>query len=156
MKKFLPIILCLVIVCALFTACANNGTEDETTTTTTESNVITTDDAKITQGDAIRLIESYTDEELGITADQRSQCSFLVANDGQEIDGKYYIKVIAAVKQEHVADDGKVTYTFDEKGAYFIRYDGEQVMSKDMTTGEYKDLAVREVPTTQAPTTHAE
>lgn len=155
MKKFLPIILCLVIVCGLFAACSNDKTEDDTTTTT-ETTAITTDDAKITQGDAIRLIESYSNEELGITAEQRAECSFLVAGEGEEIDGKFYIKVIAAVKQQHVAEDGSITFTFDEKGAYFIRYDGEQVMSKDMTTGEYKDLEVKEVPTTQAPTTHAE
>ena len=154
MKKFLPIILCLILVCTLFTACANNDTTDETTTT--EPTVITTDNAKITQGDAIRLIQSYSNEELGITEEQRSECSFLVAGEGDEINGNYYIKVIAAVKQEHVADDGSVTYTFDENGAYFIRYDGEQVMSKDMTSGEYKDLEVKEVPTTEAPTTHAE
>lgn len=155
MKKFLPIILCLVIVCGLFAACSNDKTEDDTTTTT-ETTAITTDDAKITQGDAIRLIESYSNEELGITAEQRDECSFLVAGEGEEIDGEFYIKVIAAVKQQHVAEDGSTTFTFDEKGAYFIRYDGEQVMSKDMTTGEYKDLDVKEVPTTEAPTTHAE
>lgn len=154
MKKFLPIILCLVLVCGLFTACADNDTADETTTT--EPTAITTDDAKITQGDAIRLIQSYSNDELGLTEEQRSECSFLVAGEGVEIEGKYYIKVIAAVKQEHVADDGSVTYTFDEKGVYFIGYDGEQVMSKDMTSGEYMDLEVKEVPTTEAPTTHAE
>ena len=55
----------------------------------------------------------------------------MVASDGEEIDGKSYIQVIAAIKKEHKDDDGQITYTFNTKGEYYISFDGNEVLRKD-------------------------
>ena len=55
----------------------------------------------------------------------------MVASDGEEINGKSYIQVIAATKKEHKSDDGQATYTFDTKGEYYISFNGDEVLRKD-------------------------
>lgn len=162
MKKFLSIILCIAMLSCVFAACSK-GAEEETTTTKATSTskqyptteVITTDPAKITESDAINLIQSYPAKELGLTDAQVKKCSFMVASSGIQIEKDYYVKVIATVKKEHKAKDGKVTFTFDNQGEYYIRYDGKQILKKDMKADEEKfdEMKVREVP---APTTVVE
>lgn len=151
MKKFLSIILCVVVVASAFVACSkaeNNDAEGDKTEVYT-SEVVTTDDAIIKEADAINLIQSYSAKELGLTEEEYKECSFMVASSGIELDGKYYIKVIATVKTEH-KDGENVTYTFDNKGEYYISYNGKQILQKDMKSEEekYSDMKVKEVPTT--------
>lgn len=104
------------------------------TQTEWEATTITTDKAKIKEGDAIKYISDYSAEDLSLTKEEKKDCDFLVSNTGIKIKGDYYICVTAVVKSETGKDEeGNTTYTFDKKGEYFIRYDGKQVLKKDMT-----------------------
>lgn len=161
MKKFIAVLLCAVTVCTAFAACSKSGKDADKTTVVKEekTTAITTDTAKITESDAINLIESYSDKELGLTEDEREECSFMVAGNGVEIDKAYYVNVIAAVKTEHKdKKTGEITYTFENKGDYYISYDGKKILSKDVESGKYSEMKVKPVPTTEAVTdhTHAE
>lgn len=124
-QKAVAIIFGTCTICSVltFTACSKQDA-------TKEESVIVTEKAKIKDADAINYIESYSSKQLGLTEDDRAKCSFMVASDGEEIDGKKYIKIIAAIKNEQKGDDGKTTYTFDTKGEYFISFNGDEVLKK--------------------------
>lgn len=124
-QKAVAIILGACTICSVltFTACSKQDAAKE-------ESVIVTEKAKIKDADAINYIESYSSKQLGLTDDEKKACSFMVASDGEEIDGKKYIKIIAAIKNEQKGDDGKTTYTFDTKGEYFISFNGDEVLKK--------------------------
>ena len=124
-QKTVAIILGTCTICSVltFTACSKQDT-------TKEESLVATEKAKIKDADAINYIESYSSKQLGLTEDDRAKCSFMVASDGEEIDGKKYIKIIAAIKNEQKGNDGKTTYTFDTKGEYFISFNGDEVLKK--------------------------
>lgn len=124
-QKAVAIILGTCTICSVltFTACSKQDA-------TKEESVIVTEKAKIKDADAINYIESYSSKQLGLTDEEKKACSFMVASDGEEIDGKKYIKIIAAIKNEQKGDDGKTTYTFDTKGEYFISFNGDEVLKK--------------------------
>lgn len=124
-QKAVAIILGTCTICSVltFTACSKQDA-------TKEESVIVTEKAKIKDADAINYIESYSSKQLGLTEDDRAKCSFMVASDGEEIDGKKFIKIIAAIKNEQKGNDGQVTYTFDTKGEYFISFNGDEVLKK--------------------------
>lgn len=126
-KKAISIILCaFIIICSVaFASCSKQESKTET------ASAVATEKAKIKDADAINYIESYSSKQLGLTEDDRAKCSFMVASDGEEINGKSYIQVIAAIKKEHKSDDGQATYTFDTKGEYYISFDGDEVLRKD-------------------------
>lgn len=126
-KKAMSIILCaFIIICSVaFASCSKQESKAETTS------AVATEKAKIKDADAINYIESYSSKQLGLTEEDRAKCSFMVASDGEEINGKSYIQVIAAIKKEHKSDDGQATYTFDTKGEYYISFDGDEVLRKD-------------------------
>lgn len=126
-KKAISIILCaFIIICSVaFASCSKQESKAET------ASAVATEKAKIKDADAISYIESYSSKQLGLTEDDRAKCSFMVASDGEEINGKSYIQVIAAIKKEHKSDDGQATYTFDTKGEYYISFDGDEVLRKD-------------------------
>lgn len=126
-KKAMSIILCaFIIICSVaFASCSKQESKAET------ASAVATEKAKIKDADAINYIESYSSKQLGLTEDDRAKCSFMVASDGEEINGKSYIQVIAAIKKEHKSDDGQATYTFDTKGEYYISFDGDEVLKKD-------------------------
>lgn len=126
-KKAMSIILCaFIIICSVaFASCSKQESKTET------ASAVATEKAKIKDADAISYIESYSSKQLGLTEDDRAKCSFMVASDGEEINGKSYIQVIAAIKKEHKSDDGQATYTFDTKGEYYISFDGDEVLRKD-------------------------
>ena len=128
-QKAVAIILGACTICSVltFTACSKQDT-------TKEESVIVTEKAKIKDADAINYIESYSSKQLGLTEDDRAKCSFMVASDGEEIDGKKYIKIIAAIKNEQKGNDGQATYTFDTKGEYFISFNGDEVLKKNCDT----------------------
>ncbi|WP_288312913.1 hypothetical protein [uncultured Eubacterium sp.] len=128
-QKTVAIILGACTICSVltFTACSKQDT-------TKEESVIVTEKAKIKDADAINYIESYSSKQLGLTEDDRAKCSFMVASDGEEINEKKYIKIIAAIKNEQKGDDGKTTYTFDTKGEYFISFNGDEVLKKNGDT----------------------
>lgn len=126
-KKAMSIILCaFIIICSVaFASCSKQESKAET------ASAVATEKAKIKDADAINYIESYSSKQLGLTENDRAKCSFMVASDGEEINGKSYIQVIAAIKKEHKNDDGQATYTFDTKGEYYISFDGDEVLRKD-------------------------
>lgn len=126
-KKATSIILCaFIIICSVaFASCSKQESKAET------ASAVATEKAKIKDADAINYIESYSSKQLGLTEDDRAKCSFMVASDGEEINGKSYIQVIAAIKKEHKSDDGQATYTFDTKGEYYISFNGDEVLRKD-------------------------
>lgn len=126
-KKATSIILCaFIIICSVaFASCSKQESTTET------ASAVATEKAKIKDADAINYIESYSSKQLGLTEDDRAKCSFMVASDGEEINGKSYIQVIAAIKKEHKSDDGQATYTFDTKGEYYISFNGDEVLRKD-------------------------
>ena len=126
-KKATSIILCafIIIYSVAFASCSKQESKTETAST------VATEKAKIKDADAINYIESYSSKQLGLTEDDRAKCSFMVASDGEEINGKSYIQVIAAIKKEHKSDDGQATYTFDTKGEYYISFNGDEVLRKD-------------------------
>lgn len=126
-KKAMSIILCaFIIICSVaFASCSKQESKTKT------ASAVATEKAKIKDADAINYIESYSSKQLGLTEEDRAKCSFMVASDGEEINGKSYIQVIAAIKKEHKSDDGQATYTFDTKGEYYISFDGDEVLRKD-------------------------
>ena len=126
-KKTISIILCaFIIICSVaFASCSKQESKAET------ASAVATEEAKIKDADAISYIESYSSKQLGLTEDDRAKCSFMVASDGEEINGKSYIQVIAAIKKEHKSDGGQSTYTFDTKGEYYISFNGDEVLRKD-------------------------
>lgn len=126
-KKAMSIILCaFIIICSVaFASCSKQESKAETTS------AVATEKAKIKDADAINYIESYSSKQLGLTEEDRAKCSFMVASDGEEINGKSYIQVIAAIKKEHKGNDGQTTYTFDTKGEYYISFNGDEVLRKD-------------------------
>lgn len=162
MKKYIAIILCLTLIASAFVACSGkdkNKENEKVVATSQESTEITTDKAKIKEADAVNLMMSYSAKELGLTDKDMKECSFMVASNGEYLEAQkdYYIKVIAVIKQAHEnAETKEITYTFDYKGEYFIRYDGKQILQKNQETEEYTEMKVKDVPTTTAPTTHAE
>ncbi|WP_455485001.1 hypothetical protein [Eubacterium sp.] len=126
-KKAISIILCaFIIICSVaFASCSKQESKAET------ASAVATEKAKIKDADAINYIESYSSKQLGLTEDDKAKCSFMVASDGEEINGKSYIQVIAAIKKEHKSNDGQATYTFDTKGEYYISFNGDEVLRKD-------------------------
>lgn len=127
-QKAVAIILGTCTICSVltFTACSKQDA--------TKESVVATEKAKIKDADAINYIESYSSKQLGLTDEEKKACSFMVASDGEEIDGKKYIKIIAAIKNEQKGNDGKTTYTFDTKGEYFISFNGDEVLKKNGDT----------------------
>lgn len=151
MKRYISIFLCLVIVASAFVACSKSDSKENPTTTTEKSTEITTDDAKIKEADAVNLMMSYSAEELGLSEKDKKECSFMVASSGEYIEEQKanYVKVVAVIKEAHENPETKeITYTFDYKGEYFISYDGKQILQKDMKTEGYKEMKVKDVPTT--------
>ena len=150
MKKVLAVIICVCISVCVFGACSKKDEQKPTDKQLTTEHM-TTDSAVIKEADAINLIESYSDEELGLTAKDRTHASFMVASDGVKIENDNYIEVIATIKTEH-KDGDKVTYTFDNLGVYYIRYDGKKIMRKDMKSDEakYIEMKIKAVPSTTA------
>ena len=164
MKKIIVALLCLSVIIGAFAACANGGNTKKADTTASQSEsttkTITTDDAKITDVDAINLIKSYSAKELGLTKEEYKECSFLVNNSGVKYKDNYYVSVIATIKEEHedsTNDKGEkvTTYTFDNKGEYYIRYDGKEILGRN-GDGKFKKMEVKEVPTTEAVTAEEE
>lgn len=137
-KRIFAVVMTVVVAVFAFVGCSNN-TEDETISSTT----ITTAPAVIKDSDAVDLIKTYTAEELQLNG-SLDDYKIMVNNSGHQIDGKYYIKVIASKVSEPDAD-GRVT--IDTYGQYFINYDGSEILIYNETDDTYTPVAdVHEVP----------
>lgn len=131
MKKIITLIICASVLSSIVVLSACSKQADTTQTEQSTAVQVPTDEAKIKNADAVSYIESYSNKELGLSDDDRARCSFMVASDGEDINGKKYVKVIAAIKHEHTDDNGKSTFTLETKGEYFISFDSSEVLKKN-------------------------
>ena len=148
MKKLLAVLLEVITVGWVFVACSKADDKKETTTKS-ESTSFTvqnpTDKAKIKDKDAIDFIKNaYTPQELGLDK-VKEKYSFMISSNGEKIDKKEYVKVAANVmkKNSEKNADGKETYSLTPVGEYYISFDGQDVLMKDLKSGEYKNLENR-------------
>lgn len=145
MKKIIALLLTLLISLCLISCSNQNSASDEETTTTTKITTtrLETEKATIKDSEAIELIKSYSPKELGLTEKDMQECSFMIAKYGETIDNVDYVKVVATVKTEHV-DNGETTYTLENRGEYYISFDGKTILSKNLTDGTYSNLEVKQ------------
>lgn len=144
MKKFLAVLLAAVTVACMFVACSK-ADDKNTTQSTTASVENATDKAKIKDSDAINFIKTaYTKEELGLDK-VKEKYDFMISQNGVTIDKKQYVKVAANImkKNDTTSKDGKQTYSLTPVGEYYISFDGDEVLMKDLESGKYKQLENR-------------
>ena len=144
MKKFLAVLLAAVTVACMFVACSK-ADDKNTTQSTTASVENATDKAKIKDSDAINFIKtSYTKEELGLDK-VKEKYDFMISQNGVNIGKKQYVKVAANImkKNDTTSKDGKQTYSLTPVGEYYISFDGDEVLMKDLKSGKYKKLENR-------------
>lgn len=144
MKKFLAVLLAAVTVACMFVACSK--ADDKNTTQSTIASVENaTDKAKIKDSDAINFIKTaYTKKELGLDK-VKEKYDFMISQNGVTIDKKQYVKVAANImkKNDTTSKDGKQTYSLTPVGEYYISFDGDEVLMKDLESGKYKKLENR-------------
>ncbi len=144
MKKFLAVLLAAVTVACMFVACSK-ADDKNTTQSTTASVENATDKAKIKDSDAINFIKtSYTKKELGLDK-VKEKYDFMISQNGIKIGKKQYVKVAANImkKNDTTSKDGKQTYSLTPVGEYYISFDGDEVLMKDLKSGKYKKLENR-------------
>ena len=144
MKKFLAVLLAAVTVACMFVACSK-ADDKNTTQSTTASVENATDKAKIKDSDAINFIKtSYTKEELGLDK-VKEKYDFMISQNGVKIGKKQYVKVAANImkKNDTTSKDGKQTYSLTPVGEYYISFDGDEVLMKDLKSGKYTKLENR-------------
>lgn len=144
MKKFLAVLLVAVTVACMFVACSKVD-DKNTTQSTTASVENATDKAKIKDSDAINFIKtSYTKKELGLDK-VKEKYDFMISQNGVKIGKKQYVKVAANImkKNDTTSKDGKQTYSLTPVGEYYISFDGDEVLMKDLKIGKYKKLENR-------------
>ena len=144
MKKFLAVLLAAVTVACMFVACSK-ADDKNTTQSTTASVENATDKAKIKDSDAINFIKtSYTKKELGLDK-VKEKYDFMISQNGVKICKKQYVKVAANImkKNDTTSKDGKQTYSLTPVGEYYISFDGDEVLMKDLKSGKYKKLENR-------------
>ena len=144
MKKFLAVLLAAVTVACMFVACSK-ADDKNTTQSTTASVENATDKAKIKDSDAINFIKtSYTKKELGLDK-EKEKYDFMISQNGVKIGKKQYAKVAANImkKNDTTSKDGKQTYSLTPVGEYYISFDGDEVLMKDLKSGKYKKLENR-------------
>ena len=144
MKKFLAVLLAAVTVACMFVACSK-ADDKNTTQSTTASVENATDKAKIKDSDAINFIKtSYTKKELGLDK-VKEKYDFMISQNGVKLGKKQYVKVAANImkKNDTTSKDGKQTYSLTPVGEYYISFDGDEVLMKDLKSGKYKKLENR-------------
>ena len=144
MKKFLAVLLAAVTVACMFVACSK--ADDKNTTQSTPASVENaTGKAKIKDSDAINFIKtSYNKKELGLDK-VKEKYDFMISQNGVKIGKKQYVKVAANImkKNDTTSKDGKQTYSLTPVGEYYISFDGDEVLMKDLKSGKYKKLENR-------------
>ena len=144
MKKFLAVLLAAVTVACMFVACSK-ADDKNTTQSTTASVENATDKAKIKDSDAINFIKtSYTKKELGLDK-VKEKYDFMISQNGVKIGKKQYVKIAANImkKNDTTSKDGKQTYSLTPVGEYYISFDGDEELMKDLKSGKYKKLENR-------------
>jgi len=137
-------LLAAVTVACMFVACSK-ADDKNTTQSTTASVENATDKAKIKDSDAINFIKtSYTKKELGLDK-VKEKYDFMISQNGVKIGKKQYVKVAANImkKNDTTSKDGKQTYSLTPVGEYYISFNGDEVLMKDLKSGKYKKLENR-------------
>lgn len=146
MKKFVSILLAAAMLLVVLVGCSANKNEEDNNESTLPAGQVTTADAKIKDSDAISYIKnSYTVEELGLQ-DVTEDYSIMVASNGYEHDGGYYVKVVANIVTQNegsTSEDGAKTFSMKTVGEYLISFDGKEVLKKNMETNEYSEMENR-------------
>lgn len=159
MKKFLALLFSICVIVGVFAACSSKSDKDNTTSSSAPASTVTTiptEQAKINDADAINLIQSYSQKELGLSDDEYSNCTFMVNSSGKTVSGKkgYYILVTAGIKKSAGKNDkGQQLTTIESVGNYYISYDGKEILREVIDKNgkaSYKNMKVKAVPTTQA------
>ena len=136
--------LAAVTVACMFVACSK-ADDKNTTQSTTASVENATDKAKIKDSDAIKFIQNaYTKKELGLDK-VKEKYDFMISQNGVKIGKKQYVKVAANImkKNDTTSKDGKQTYSLTPVGEYYISFDGDEVLMKDLKSGKYEKLENR-------------
>ena len=92
MKRILLLLLCAGVMFGAFSACAKSGGED--CTAVSDSTEVSTDEAQIKDNEAIDLVKSFSNDELGLDDETAGKCSFLVQENGEVIDGDTVLKKV--------------------------------------------------------------
>ncbi len=135
--------LCIAVLMAVgIASCAKVPDEPEATVKTSAKTTtrLATEGAVLKEAEAIERIKSYSAKELGLSDQDMKECAFMVAKYGEMIDGEKYVKVVAAVKTESKDSDGEVLYSLKNKGEYYISFDGEEILIKNLKDNTYSAL----------------
>lgn len=137
MKRLFVICLCLLMAVSVFAGCSKGSEEKESQTAeqTTEHShegetvsQMPTDEAKISGSNAINLLKSYSEKELGLDKIDKDY-QFLLSTSGSEIDGKKYIRAEAgAMEESGTNSEGKPTYQMTSYKTIYISYDGKTIL----------------------------
>lgn len=138
MKRLFVICLCLLMAVSVFAGCSKGGSEEKESQTaeqTTEHSYegetvsqMPTDEAKISGSNAINLLKSYSEKELGLDKIDKDY-QFLLSTSGSEIDGKKYIRAEAgAMEESGTNSEGKTTYQMTSYKTIYISYDGKTIL----------------------------
>ena len=75
----------------------------------------------------------------------KEKYDFMISQNGVKIGKKQYVKVAANImkKNDTTSKDGKQTYSLTPVGEYYISFDGDEVLMKDLKSGKYKKLENR-------------
>lgn len=152
MKKVLALIFACCVIVGVFTACSSKSDKGNTTSSTAPASTVTTiptEQAKVNDSDAISLIQSYSQKELGLTKDEYDKCTFMVNSSGKTVSGKkgYYILVTAGIKKSAGKNDkGQQLTTIEAVGNYYISFDGKEILREVIDkngNASYKNMDVK-------------
>ena len=75
----------------------------------------------------------------------KEKYDFMISQNGVKIGKKQYVKVAANImkKNDTTSKDGKQTYSLTPVGEYYISFNGDEVLMKDLKSGKYKKLENR-------------
>ena len=75
----------------------------------------------------------------------KEKYDFMISQNGVKIGKKQYVKVAANImkKNDTTSKDGKQTYSLTPVGEYYISFDGDEVLMKDLKSGKYEKLENR-------------
>lgn len=146
MKKYLSLLLAVIIACSL-AACSSNSDGEETTADTTvaaEDSIAPQDEStteaitKAKANSAMEVIESYTNEELGIDVDRDDEdFKFAVKDDTMNGEKCYRVDAI------YIVENKDKTVSFDTKGVFYVSGDLSKAYKKDLSTDKLTELPAK-------------